>query len=153
VGLYPTLRDRVLEKTVGRLEQRQLQRRQILARTEPRSDRWVGPRLVVEREMTHATGSVALSGWANLRHLKRPLVLTVCVDGDLIGRRTLSRSGRFIARIPLTGPVAPGKHTVEVEASAWWTPHRYLRNGDIRPLAWRMYVVRFDNGRVRETGR
>jgi glycosyltransferase involved in cell wall biosynthesis len=167
VGLYPSLRDRVLEKVVGHMEQRRLQQRRqmeerqlqqrrqmeerrlqqrrLYERTEPWSDRWVGPRLVIQSDAGHATEFVALSGWTDLRHVRGPLVLTVSVDKDMVGRHTVSSSGRFVVRIPMAGPLAPGRHTVEVEASAWWIPDRYLRNGDLRPLAWMMYLVRLES--------
>jgi hypothetical protein len=100
---------------------------------------------VIQSDAGHATEFVALSGWTDLRHVRGPLVLTVSVDKDMVGRHTVSSSGRFVARIPMAGPLAPGRHTVEVEASAWWIPDRYLRNGDLRPLAWMMYLVRLES--------
>ncbi len=138
------LRDGEVRPLAWQMDQIELEPAADLERIEPWSDGWVGPRLVLNRDTRHPAEFVALSGWTNLRYVSRPLVLTVGVDGHVVGRHTMERSGRFVARIPVAGSLAPGRHTVEVEASAWWIPDRYLRNGDVRPLAWRLRQIQLE---------
>jgi hypothetical protein len=144
VGVYPALREgatgtwrRVLDR-LGRLGSVPPQSAVYLERTEPWNDGWVGPRLVVERENAIPARGVRLRGWADLTYMDRPLELTVSVDEQVIGRHRLGESGDFAVRLPTPGPIEPGPHTVAVEASAWFVPHRFARNGDFRPLAWRL---------------
>ncbi len=147
VGVYPTLRARatgVWKKALERLGQLGgllPQTAVYLDRTEAWSDGWVGPRLVIGREAGRPAQAVDLRGWADLRYMSRPLVLTIRVDNEVMGRHRIGESGDFVAHIPFADPLAPGTHTVQVEASAWFVPHRFTRNGDFRPLAWRMGAV------------
>jgi len=110
------------------------------------SDGWVGPRLVVECQNGLPARSVSIRGWADLRYLNSPLVLTVRLDSHIIGQHRLEEPGDFVARIPVPDPVGPGTHTIEVEASSWFVPHRFTENGDFRPLAWRLADVELDAG-------
>jgi hypothetical protein len=109
-----------------------------LDRTDAWSDGWVGPRLAVSREIEGPVQAVGVRGWTDLRYLRRPLVLTLRVDEQVVGRQRIREPGDFVARVHLASPLAPGRHTVEVEASTWFVPHRFTRNGDFRPLAWRL---------------
>jgi hypothetical protein len=117
-----------------------------LERTEPWNDRWVGPRVVVNRETAVPARFVRIRGWADLKYIDRPLFLTVSVDEQVIGRHRLGESGDFTVHLPAPSPVASGLHTVEVEASAWFVPHRFAGNGDFRPLAWRLVDVELEGG-------
>ena len=83
-----------------------------------------------------------IHGWAEPKYLSQPLALTVSVDGQLIGVPPIRQSGEFHLDLPLAQPVSPGVHTVEVKTSAWYVPHRFWRNGDYRPLAWRVIDIR-----------
>ncbi len=65
-------------------------------------------------------------------------MLTVAVDDVPIGDVRVTRSGAFSHAIPLPRPLPAGAHRVDIAASNWYVPHRLLRNGDFRPLAWRM---------------
>jgi hypothetical protein len=150
VGVYPTLRDRAtgvwrtaLDR-LGHVEGEAPQTAAYLDRTDAWSDGWVGPRLVVSRDTEGPVQAVGVRGWAYLRYLRRPLVLTLRVDNQVIGRHRIGRPGDFVARLPLAGPLAPGRHTVEVEASTWFVTHRFTRNGDFRPLAWRLGEVELE---------
>jgi hypothetical protein len=142
VGLYPLIRDR-LERAIAAREQRIRQERDFMQRTEPWGDRWAGPRIVLARSAAPATTAIALRGWVDLRRVRAPFTLTVSVAGTSVGRYTVTKSGRFVARLPLVVPLEPGAYDVEVGASDWWTPGRDLRNGDFRPLAWKVYHVGF----------
>ena len=98
----------------------------------------VGPRLVTTRTIDRPARFVSLRGLVKAGTLRRPFVLTLRVDDRPIGRHWIVRSGSFLARIPLADPLAPGSHTVEVEANRWFVPGRSDRSGDFRPLAWRL---------------
>jgi hypothetical protein len=112
-----------------------------LDRTDAWADGWVGPRIVLSRETQSPAGVVDIRGWTDLRYLGRSFVLTVRVDHEVVGQHRIRRPGNFAARVPLPGPLAPGTHTVEIEASAWFVPGRFTGDGDLRPLAWRMGEV------------
>ncbi len=103
-----------------------------------------GPRLVVSCRAEHPTQAVTVRGWADLRPLSQPLILTVRVDGQGVGLYRVGQPGDFSARISLGTTLAPGTHTVNVEASAWFVPQRHTQNGDVRPLAWRLVDVELD---------
>ncbi len=153
VSVYPRIRDwtaatwtRGLER-LGRLGGVPPETAVHLDRTEVWSDGWVGPRLVVARHAQHAVQAVILRGWTDLRHLRKPLVLTVSVDDRVIGWQPIWQAGDFALRFRLPALVAPGPHTVQVEASAWFAPQRFTRNGDFRPLAWRMTGIELEPAR------
>ena len=59
-----------------------------------------------------------MSGWVDLGPIGKPLVLTVRVEGRVVGFHRLREGGDFLARIPLDTPLPPGTYTVDVEASA-----------------------------------
>lgn len=150
VGVYPSFRDRaarVWKKMLHRLGEMggpAPETAPYLEHTDVWSDGWVGPRLVVRRETGRDPRAVRLKGWTDLRHIGRSLVLTVRVDQRVIGQHRVRQSGDFAARIPLPGHLAPGSHTVGVEASAWFVPHRSTLGGDFRPLAWRFGGIDFE---------
>jgi glycosyltransferase involved in cell wall biosynthesis len=150
VVVYPRIRDRAIgvwkkaRAHLGRWGGVPPETVAYLDRTEAWADGWVGPRIAVTRETEHAARTVALRGRADLQYMSRRLVLTIRVDHRVVGRHRVRRVGDFVARIRLADPLAPGAHTVEVEASAWFVPHRFGRNGDFRPLAWRMDQIELE---------
>jgi hypothetical protein len=150
VGAYPALRERASRlwrralarvgqwgklspTTVGYLEQ-----------TEAWNDGWVGPRLAVTREIEREAKVVGVAGSADLQYMTRPLILTVRLNGRVIGRHRVHQPGSFSVRIPLTVPLPPGVHTVGVEASTWFVSDSQTGSGDLRPLAWRLGQVELD---------
>jgi GT2 family glycosyltransferase len=145
VGIYPHFRERAkgyLKQALSRLAERRgiyPQTAVYLERSELWGDSWAGPHLVVVREVLAGAQAVTIQGHVNLTYLPRPFVLTVCMDGQSIGERCLEQNGEFAFQIPILQPPSPGSHTVEVQASSWFIPHRFIRNGDFRPLAWRMF--------------
>ena len=88
--------------------------------------------------------AVALKGWADPQCMRGRLVLTIRVDNGSSGgiaSRARETSRRASAD---SAPLTPGPHTVEVEASEWFVPHRVAWNRDFRPLAWRMGEVELE---------
>jgi hypothetical protein len=66
------------------------------------------------------------------------LTLTVSVDGQEVGRHTAAKEGDFVLALETPEPWPAGIHVIEVRADRWFVPHRFLRNRDYRPLAWRL---------------
>ncbi len=144
VTLYPFLRAR----TQGRI-QRLLERlaegsdhhartTAYLERTAPWEDGWIGPRFVTTCETTATTRTLRLHGEGHLQYFTTPLVLTIRVDGQEVGEQRIEHEGPFTCELPLPKPEVVRVVTVEIDASAWFVPHRFLRNRDFRPLAWRL---------------
>jgi glycosyltransferase involved in cell wall biosynthesis len=145
-GVYPFLRSRatgVWKRALDRMAPRGVspQTAAYLDRAEPWADGWVGPRLLVTREASDAAEMVGLSGWVDLSYIGRPQVFTVSIDGRVVGRHRVDRTGDVVVELPLPGPVPPGRHTLLVEASGWFVSHAITGNGDHRPLAWRVGEV------------
>ena len=70
--------------------------------------------------------------------MDKPFVLTVSLDQRILGRQRVERTAAFVVELPLPRPASPGAHTVEVRASTWFVPDHFARNGDHRPLSWRL---------------
>jgi len=146
VVVYPKIRDKaigvlknVLDR-VGQLGSAPAQTTALLNRSEAWTDGWVGPRLKVTRETERIAHVVVIRGSAEPQRMRKRLVLTVRIDKQVIGRYRVGHRGEFEARFRLPAPLAPGPHTVEVEASAWFVP----RNGDFRPLAWHITALELE---------
>jgi glycosyltransferase involved in cell wall biosynthesis len=108
-----------------------------LDRTEPWDDGWAGPRLVVTRQAGGGEDALVIAGFAEIRHIRRPLVLSVSVDGvDCGDLRVEGRHFRF--EVPLGCALAEGAHVVEARASGWWVSARVTLSRDYRPLSWRL---------------
>ena len=106
-------------------------------------DGWAGPRLLVSCAATGDEWQVGIQGWADLTYIRKPLVLTLLVDGQQVSVHRLRQSGTFTWQAPLSICPAPGHHTVEVQSSNWFVPHRFTHSGDFRPLAWRAENIAF----------
>jgi glycosyltransferase involved in cell wall biosynthesis len=150
VGVYPRLRNcaagiwRRLTDRMGEPAKLSNESAIHLERSHAWSDGWVGPRLALTREIKRLAHSIRIAGWADLQYLDRPLVLTVRMDGQVIGRYRVHQTGDFAANFPLQERLPPGTHMVEVEASAWFVPDRHTGSGDVRPLAWRLGELALD---------
>jgi hypothetical protein len=150
VGAYPAFRARATRvwrrspTRVGQWGKLSPTTARYLEQTEAWSDGWVGPRLAVTREIEREARVVRVAGSADLQHMTKPLILTVRLNGRAIGRHRVHQPGDFLVRIPLTNPLSPGLHTVDVEASTWFVPDDQTGNGDLRPLAWRLGQVELD---------
>ena len=99
-------------------------------------DGWAGPRLALQVQAGGGEGALRLSGTVDAKHLTKPLVLTVQLDGKPAGQAEIKQDGYFEHQIQLGEPVPAGPHTVEIQANTWTVYHQVLRNGDYRPLAW-----------------
>jgi len=108
--------------------------------TDPFNDGWVSPRLVVERSMDGPVRELVVCGNAELTYIDKPQALTVLLDGRELGKRGVEK-GDFGINFPFDPPIAPGAHKIEIRADRFFVPHRFLRNQDYRPLAWRLYTV------------
>jgi glycosyltransferase involved in cell wall biosynthesis len=109
--------------------------------TEPWDDGWVGPRSIIFREGPPGAEYVYISGWANLRFLDEPLYLAIFLDGKEIGKKRIEKSGGFKLELSLYPPISGGNHKIEIHSSTWFVPHRFRRNGDYRPLSFRMEEI------------
>jgi hypothetical protein len=146
---YPRIRDfakRVLLITLERwVRSRGVfpQTTAYLEHTDPWPDGWVGPCLLVSREAGPEARVLCVAGRVDMKHLKRHFVLTASVDGQEIGERMFQGNGDFSLEFLLPHPLARGIHTVEVKSNAWFVPHRFLGNGDYRPLSFQMEKILF----------
>ncbi len=98
---------------------------------------------MLTQEAAPATRSLIIKGDVDLTYIDKPFALTVCVDGREIDQQRIERSGDFKLELPLPHFLSPGPHTIEVQASDWYVSHRFTRNRDFRPLAWRIHRVEF----------
>jgi glycosyltransferase involved in cell wall biosynthesis len=150
VGAYPAFRERasrVWRRALNRVGQwgtLSSSTAGYLEQTEAWSDGWVGPRLAVTREIEREARVVGVAGSADLEHMTKPLILTVRLNGRVIGQHRVRQPGDFLVRIPLTDPLPPGVHTVGVEASTWFVPDSQTGSDDLRPLAWRLGQIELD---------
>lgn len=148
VTLYPFLREHaegIAKRAVHRLAMMRgvyPQTAVYLDHVELWHDGWAGPRLVLACDAVGGEQTLVLQGVVHLAYMSQPLMLTVCVDGRQVGVRQIEESGAVTWHIPLEERMSPGQHTVEVQASTWFVPHRFTRDGDFRPLAWRVESIR-----------
>lgn len=75
--------------------------------------------------------------------MRKPLVLSVSVDGQTIGKKAIEKTGNFILRFSLLGPLIKGLHTVDVKAAGWFVPHLLQGDEDYRPLSFKLEKIRF----------
>ena len=142
--LFPALRARLpagLARRVERALQGQQPSAQTLAyleHTVPWPDGWAGPRVLLERRARGGESRLRVEGQVEPRFLGRPLTLEFLLDGEPVGQQRLESPGQWPFELALPRPVSPGLHTVEVRADAHFVPDRLLKNGDQRPLSWRL---------------
>jgi hypothetical protein len=111
--------------------------------TAPWDDLFIGPYLSIDRDAPDGAASLLIEGEVYLTYMRRAPSLAVSMDGLSIGRFNLKENGPFFLRVPLPAGTAPGQKKVEIRSDVWYVPHYYLKNGDFRPLSWRMHQVRF----------
>lgn len=158
-GVYPVIRNsaaRILLKAFEHFQRNRRRYPQTLAyldHTDPWSDGWAGPRLVVMREAHQTAQAVSIQGFADLTFLSAPLTLTLFVNGQRVGEKRFDKSGDFLLEFPLPHPLESGRHAVEVQASSWFVRHSFARNRDFRPLSFRMGEIHFHSavGEKKET--
>jgi glycosyltransferase involved in cell wall biosynthesis len=149
-AIYPPLRNfssGVLRKILSRMGQMgeiYPQTAAHLDNTDPWGDGWIGPRLVVTKEVSRVARTLVIQGWVELSYMPQPLFLKVLINGEEVGNQRLEESGEFVLPFLLPSRLLEGEYTVEVQSSAWYVPHRFLRNQDFRPLAWRLTEIRIE---------
>ncbi len=146
VAVYPALRQRargVVRRALDRLAPRDVSPQTLayLDRLDAWDDGWAGPKLALAREAESGADSVRLAGWVDMSYMRKPQVLTVSVDGRVIGQHRLERTGDFHVELPVPGGLSPGTHALEIQASGWFVSHQVTGSGDHRPLAWRVRAV------------
>ncbi len=120
-------------------------------RTDPWEDNFIGPYLSISRYAPKGTQALLIKGEAYLSYISRTLSLIVMVDGLEVGRLKVKKSGPFLSNFALPKGTSSGQKKVEIRATAWYTPHHFLKNGDFRPLSWRMGQVDFVTDKELET--
>ena len=105
-------------------------------RTMPWEDGWAGPRLNIDCEAAGGEQTLVLRGTVHTEYMSRPQTLTVALNGKHVGQIDVLEDGYFSRQMALPAPLPPGRHSIEIQASTWVVYHRFLRNGDYRPLAW-----------------
>ena len=144
VGVYPNIKKQS-HRTLGAFFDWYTQKKKVypqtkvyLERTVPWEDGWIGPHLVVEKEVGKNIQDVIIQGIVDLRYIDKPFTLTLFVDKKQRGVKRIHKNGVFTLNFRLKHPLSPGKHTFEVKASSWWIHHKFYRSGDYRPLAWKI---------------
>jgi len=149
VAVYPLLKEKtrgLLRRTIEYLGSRTgLDPRTSVyfEHTSPWDDLFAGPHLSIDRDAPEAAASLLIEGEVYLAYMRRTPSLAVSMDGLSLGRFKLKEGGPFFLLVPLPAGTAPGHKAVEITSDVWYVPHYYLKNGDFRPLSWRMHQVRF----------
>ncbi len=115
-----------------------------LERDEPWDDGWIGRRLVRVLDVGAGARTLRVAGSVDLHYLPGALTLAVRVDGQLVAAPRLEQSAPFDLRLPLQAALPGGQVRVEIDADAWFVPHRVLGNSDHRPLAWCLHALAFE---------
>jgi hypothetical protein len=143
VGVYPAARRRargLARRLLDALAERKgdyPQTAVYLDRTQLWGDGWAGPRAAIALQAAGGEQMVAVGGWTDLKYLRHPLELALWVDGQEIGRDRVRQSGDFMLEFSLGSALTAGAHQFEVRSANWYVPHRFLKNSDFRPLAWK----------------
>jgi hypothetical protein len=95
----------------------------------------------VIREALPGTEVLVLEGELTPQYMGRELTLTVFVDGTEVGNQSVPKANGFRVGFRLRPKFEPGIHTIEVRSKPWFIPHQLMKNGDYRPLTWRMSSV------------
>ncbi|MEP7290436.1 MAG: sulfotransferase family 2 domain-containing protein [Chloroflexota bacterium] len=93
-------------------------------------DGWVGPRWVQSASLPPSTKHLKITGTTQMRFFKRPLVLTIVVEGKRVQQVKIRLPGRFTFTIPVTNA------SVEIVANQYFVPAQLGLNADYRPLSW-----------------
>ena len=106
------------------------------------ADEWAGPVLVQALTADQGDSYLMLRGHADLAALSEPLVLRVFVDGREAGTETVT-DPPFLIQMPVD--ISPGAHVVTILANEWFIPDAVYKNGDSRPLSYRLLDLDFKN--------
>ena len=72
-----------------------------LDNTDPWSDGWIGPRLVVTKEITRVARTLVIQGWVELSYMPQPLYLKVLINGEEAVSQRLEASERKLPNLYL----------------------------------------------------
>jgi len=148
-AIYPSLRNHArgaLRLVLDRLADKRgiaPQTAVFFDRTDPWEDGWAGPRLLMTSQAGPTTRSVLVEGTVELKFLREPVTLTVQVDGRTIGKHQIKQTGPFGVEMSLPTALAEGAHSIEVQASVYFVPQRFLGIPDYRPLSWKVGSIEF----------
>jgi glycosyltransferase involved in cell wall biosynthesis len=101
-------------------------------------DNRVGPSLIMTRKCEKTVRSIQIKGSVDLSYIRRSFFLTVIVNGQELGRKKLKSDGDFSLKFEVPKQEESSAITVEIKASEWFVPHSFFKNGDFRPVSWRM---------------
>ena len=151
IGIYPAFR----RKTAG-FSRSVLERLRRRNGVDPRTtaylehkDVWednrVGPRLIVNRTCEKAVKSVQIKGSVDLSYMRHHFFLTFMVNDQELQRKTFKEDGDFSVKLELPKQEESGSITIEIKASEWFVPHSLFKNGDFRPISWRLEAITLNN--------
>ena len=146
-SFYPAVRHKTLGFSRSALER--LRRRN---GTDPRTaaylenhnvwdDNRVGPSLIMTRHCDQTAKSIQIEGSVDLSYMRQNFSLIVFVNDQEVGRKEFKKNEDFSLKFKLPKIERSGPITIEITASAWFVPHSFFKNGDFRPISWRMENV------------
>jgi len=149
VGVYPVLSEKA--KGVARKVAQYVRRGKVVdPKTEvyfDHMDAWddgfAGPCLSIFKDAPEGAKALMIEGEISFPFTGQGQSLTIVVDGLEMGRFKIEKDGFFTLPIHVEKVAAPGRKHIEIKAGAWYVPHYYLKNGDFRPLSWRVRRVDF----------
>lgn len=145
--LYPMMKKRAmgpLKNALARLRrQNSIDPRTAvyLDRTDAWEDNRVGPRFVMTRHSEEAVRNVRVKGNVNLSYMCGLFSLIVFVNDQEAGRKIFEQDGAFSLEFDLVEKAQSGSITIEIRATSWFVPHFIFKNGDFRPISWRMEKI------------
>ena len=113
-----------------------------LSHTTTWDDLWVGPLFVytIPSENTITKNKILIKGFADPTFLDLPLILSISINDSPVAKREINKKGEFELLFDLEANVKT-PITILVEANIYFIPHQFSRNGDYRPLSWKVLAV------------
>ncbi len=114
----------------------------ILSHTTTWDDLWVGPLFVntIPHQNSTSKKTILIKGFADTTYLDIPLVLSISINDSPIAEREISQKGDFELLLDWKTEVEQ-PITITVKANTYFIPHQFSRNGDYRPLSWKVLAV------------
>ncbi len=107
------------------------------------TDQWAGPKLTLVRNASTAPQTLLIRGVADIDLLGEALRLRIGVAGHVLEESCVRQNGPFEFRVPLPPGIEPGPVAIEINANTSFVINNILRNGDTRPLAWKVAEIGF----------
>jgi glycosyltransferase involved in cell wall biosynthesis len=101
-------------------------------------DNRVGPSLIITRNCEETVRSIQIRGSVDLSYMRRNFFLIVFVNDQEVGRKKFKKNEDFSLNFELPKKEESGSITIEIKATEWFVPHSFFKNGDFRPISWRM---------------